>query len=846
MATRNSLCTRLFGSPRGRLVAVVVSFIVGVSTSFDFAFAQSSNAADDVAQAAAYQIALPVLFDGWQLPRVQTVSTPDRVLELSPADLAKSLKDQVSDETLMALREFGVGMIAVSELEALGLGASLDPATLSVLITADPSTRASSEFTLSGSRSYDGLDVLQPSDFAVGATFGFLGGVQIDDESQGASARQDGFVSVSADGFANAWGREGVNLDFGFSTTADLGDDSTIDDIARDRVTLFHDDIDREIRYSAGDISPNLPRLAGFPDFVGASIERRVGAFQPGRAVRATGDRSLFLERRATIEVVVNGVAIRRFVAGPGPVDISDIPFTETTNDVEIIVEDDLGRRTVDSFSFGSDQQLVAPGLVEFTVAAGVAREAVDEADRVSDIDVQVEGGAIGALRYGLTSQVTGQTFAAGGEQFVGGGAGAVVGTGIGIFRVDAASSVSNGDVGYAVDGSFFTDFTGPFGFLDRFSVSGEYDSMDYAQLGDLDATGLEEWRARSTVSIGVTDASSVTTGGSFRRQQDADREVDEEYEVSFGFAQRLGRLSFNALGSHVWDSDDDDEIRGFFGLSYSLGPRTAARSRYDTTSNRAVGEVARTSRDLVGDYGYRVRLEHDDDELNLLGNAEAIGNRYEAGIEAERVQDLEGEDSAIELTARFQTGFAYADGRFAVGRDPGRGFFIVDKHETLSDAKVLVRESRSLGGVVAHSDWLGPAVAPVTSSHRVEDVILSFEGVPVGYNLGEGEYLAQTGARSGFAIEVGSDANYTVIGILHFEGEPLPLKSGVAVRSNDTASTEQHVIFTNRSGRFALTGVAPGEFLLRLDGDRYFAEIAVAASDQPFVDVGTVELSRQ
>src|SRR5690606_17156677 len=124
-------------------------------------------------------------------------------------------------------------------------------------------------------------------------------------------------------GFANWGGATGLNLLFGGN--AGLNDGG----FERDRLVLFKDDARRVLRLSAGDLLPAQARMAGAPDLLGVSIERNHQALQPLRNVRATGRRSLTLERQSRVEVYVNGALVQSFLAEPGPINIRDIPLAQ-------------------------------------------------------------------------------------------------------------------------------------------------------------------------------------------------------------------------------------------------------------------------------------------------------------------------------------------------------------------------------------------------------------------------------------------------------------------------------------------------------------------------------------
>ncbi|MFN4101650.1 MAG: carboxypeptidase-like regulatory domain-containing protein, partial [Pararhodobacter sp.] len=102
------------------------------------------------------------------------------------------------------------------------------------------------------------------------------------------------------------------------------------------------------------------------------------------------------------------------------------------------------------------------------------------------------------------------------------------------------------------------------------------------------------------------------------------------------------------------------------------------------------------------------------------------------------------------------------------------------------------------------------------------------------------GELRVFPGAASGYTFTIGSDASYTVVGTLELSGRDLYLLSGTMT---SLQSGEAKDFFTNRTGRFVVERVAPGDYILRVNGFEEVAQITVDESENTYVDFGKLEL---
>ena len=90
---------------------------------------------------------------------------------------------------------------------------------------------------------------------------------------------------------------------------------------------------------------------------------------------------------------------------------------------------------------------------------------------------------------------------------------------------------------------------------------------------------------------------------------------------------------------------------------------------------------------------------------------------------------------------------------------------------------------------------------------------------LPLGYDLGSGLFQLQPRLHSGYALTVGSAYNVTASGVMLDErGQPVSLRTARATSLDDADAPEAEVI-TNRTGRFAVSGLSAGRWRITLVG---------------------------
>jgi outer membrane usher protein FimD/PapC len=293
--------------------------------------------------------------------------------------------------------------------------------------------------------------------------------------------------------------------------------------------------------------------------------------------------------------------------------------------------------------------------------------------------------------------------------------------------------------------------------------------------------------------------------------------------------------------------SDGGTAERFFLSLGRSLGKRQNSRSSYDSRTGAAQLELSRSRDITLSDIGYRASLGRDRSSFVGSGELTYNANRAFLSLRHDLTYDRSGRDMQQRSSYSAAMQFALADGRFAFGRPVGHNFLLAYPHRSLK-SDVLVTQGIEDEKVIARSGRLGPALAPGGAPHSPRKVTLRAEELPEGYDPGKSYYELFPGAANGYLAQVGSDANRTVQGnLLNGDGTPLALAVG-SLEWLDKANRSKTQIFTNRSGRFVATGLAPGRYVIRIGEDDLQAYIVVPDENKGVIEVGnlTVKAGRK
>ena len=609
---------------------------------------------------------------------------------------------------------------------------------------------------------------------------------------------------VDIDGAMTLFGNPRLVLEGGASR---YFDDSFNSGWRRSEIRLIHDDMQRALRYSVGDIYYRATEFQRSPPLLGLSIERAFSEIQPQRNITPTGTRSFTLSQLSTVEIYVNGLFQNTLRLEPGRYDLSDFAVNAGVNEVSLLITDPSGQQRRIEFSLFSDPSLLTRGLSEFSFNAGYQRGVADVAGGIGyDYDAPALSGF---YRYGVTDYLTlGASIQGTALQQIAGGE-VSLSTPLGILAGNLSASELEG-VGRGAAASLRWSYDFLIGGgrpheLDLVAVA--RDDL-YTYFGQ-ELPGLQsksELRAR--YSAAGPFASYISVSARYAEPFDEIEPVDKVY--SFNVTRRFGPVNFSLrLEQEVAEIS---EARAILRFSVPIGERQLGSAQWDTFDQSGELTLGRLQRDVVGDFSGGLALRSSAGSYRADLGAFYTGNRFQVGLDHTYTQfDGAGEEPDQLSTMRLGSSLAYADGAVALGRPIQDSFIMVRRHKSLDGSRILVDERQD--GHAAVADRFGPAVVPAVGSYVTRRVRWEAESAPFGYDMGDIEANAFPLYRSGMTYMVGSEASITVIGqVQDTRGQPIAMTVG-KISAIDGRELPTVTTFTNKIGRFVAQGLAPGDY---------------------------------
>jgi outer membrane usher protein len=785
------------------------------------------------------EILLPVLIDERYLGDVGVQITGD-MASINAARLVELLSPELTEPTIAGLRERAVGgRLTTQQASGENIIVRFNPQLQQIEVTIPVAARQVRTLSMSND-----LAEIRTGREERPAGFSLYASTRFSPEYRW-NGQNSGFDRLN--GQLDLGGRIGGYGGIAFLSRHSYSFSSGQPAFTREETSLIYDDVERLIRVTAGDLVPRGTGFQSVPLLAGVSVER-LFSLQPERLFRPIGNSSFQLDEPATVQVRINGVVQRELVLQAGRYNLRDLPLTQGSNLVDIVIRDNTGREVILSDRNFFDFDLLAPGITEFSASLGVRTRFGTRAPVYSDEPV-----FSGFARRGLSETLTAGLDAQADQSGVNGGVQLLWASPVGVFRLQAAGSTRDSygsgaaaELGYRLIGTLGSSGA------TRFSLDlrAEHRTANFSTVADLvnvvgpvdvnqpTATLLnfsgQIFRGRFTGS-----ASASYNFGRAGRPNNSAAIVGVNYQLS-------QQWTVGVFARHIDDGVRSDQ-GGFLQLIWRPSQAFDARGRYDSIDRETQISARRSASRTVGSLSFGGDLRYNDRDREAAASADAFytSNRFEAAL-SHRVSTTDGFSDIVDQRTRLTIGtsIAFANGALAIGRPIRDSFAIVTRHATLGSRTVRIDETDR--GYTASTDLLGPALATELSGYSSRSIYYSVNDLPPGYDLGSGQFVLRPPLNAGYRLTVGTDASYSLIGQVRraVSGDGLAYVGG-ALYSLDDPQREPIAAFTNRNGRLVATGLRPGRYRLELGTEpRLVREITISAGSEQLVDIGIIEVA--
>jgi len=451
----------------------------------------------------------------------------------------------------------------------------------------------------------------------------------------------------------------------------------------------------------------------------------------------------------STVDVYVNNVKTYSKSVPSGPFTINRLPVVSGNGVARVVVRDATGRETVSETPFFSAPELLAEGMLDYSVEAGFVRLNYGSKDSYYDTSPV----AMASMRYGLTDKLTVTGHVEGGLGVANGGAGFVYRTGLfGALSFGASASTYDGDLGGQLYGAFHGEFEDvhlnvrsqrTFGdFTDLAAVAVDFDDvgLSSAILGN-----IQPARAINFASVG---APVPITGGRLNLSYLQNEEVsgDTQDIATASYTQRVAE-NISIYSTAFRDFSDEDNLGAYIGLSMSLGNRQSVSTSLSTDKDgsNVSANYVKTAARKPGSVGWRLRASEGEQRV-AQADVEYHGSKAL----------LRG---SIAHNNDTPSGSVFLDGGIAMTKE---GVFLsrrIDGPFAVVDTGAPGVEVQHENQVIGHSDDNGMILVPNLHPFQRNKITMDVNALPLNAHISDTSVVAVPEARSGTVVKFNVDA---------------------------------------------------------------------------------------
>ncbi|MEK6579598.1 MAG: fimbria/pilus outer membrane usher protein, partial [Bdellovibrionota bacterium] len=581
----------------------------------------------------------------------------------------------------------------------------------------------------------------------------------------------------------------------------------------RGDIRLVKDYPTTAVRQSAGDLSYAVRGYQVQVPMGGFQISRDF-RLQPTRLTLPSGEHQFFLKTAAKVEVFVNDLLIRTLELPSGRHDIRDFPISTGTNDVRLEITDDVGRKETIQMSFHITSELLSPGTSDYNYSVGIP------ASQTSGSKTYTPTNPIGSMyhRIGVSNSLTeGVNLQLSKSQFVG-GVETIFANRLGAFKFDPAiSQVKGAGLGGAIRNRFFyTDDEGTDRTQRSLGLGVEIKTENFSRFSNLVAQtqNLTAVDVSASYNQGLSRYSNGGLSVSFQFNRKFDPSTTNGFRISGQVGRRFDSgLSGNVTFSQTKGSSGITEsgISLFLGLSFPKDHQFITGS-YDTRSDSTQLGWNYSPENPVGGTSAQVKIDKQRSQNGYSGQVQHQFNRAKLGLlqnsttRADTTTQSGGGSVTRNVTSnltslQLATAFVYAKGHFVLSRTVNDSFVIVTPTRGVKGQTIEInpRPNKSNLGT---SDFFGSAVYPEMSSYLNFPLTIGTDKLKPGTMIERDTFLLYPTYKSGFSIEVGTDATVNIaMNLLNPDSTPVSMMGGRVI-SLSNSSFEPIEVFTNKKGK--------------------------------------------
>lgn len=489
----------------------------------------------------------------------------------------------------------------------------------------------------------------------------------------------------------------------------------------------------------------------------------------------------------STADIYINNVKTFSQDVNTGPYLLSNLPAITGSGTARVILRDSSGHTTESVLPFYVSANLLAPGMFDYSVEAGLPRLSYGTTgDNYLGTLL-----ASGSARYGAFDWLTIMGHAEGGAGLMNGSLGAVIRTGsFGVATVAGAASHAGTGTGFQSYAAFETKFFGisinassqmTFGtYNDLASVTARLekvvsaDPYDIGGLLDMSTsvqkaannralfTSAQPPKMLNRISFGVPlPLYSANLSAGFTQTRDAADVRSDIANVTLSFP--VGRASFFAT---AFTTVSGEKNRGFLaGMSMPLGDVTTSLSVSGGTDGLSINaDAVKPLEQKAGSWGWRVR------DSEGVGAQRSAAVSYRSSFARTEAGVSQGANGVV-ATAEIEGAVATMGGGVFFANRIDDAFAVVETG--VPDVEVF-HENRPAG----MTNSSGRALIPGLRSYQRNKIAIETSKLPVDADISTTEGYVTPADRSGVRLNfaVRTDVKPAIVAFKGADGQPLPV----------------------------------------------------------------------
>ena len=612
----------------------------------------------------------------------------------------------------------------------------------------------------------------------------------------------------------------------------------------RGNVVLTHDFIEKNIRFSLGDINMMGVGFQNSIPLVGASIHKNY-RLSTDSIVGPISRHEIFLNVPSKVEVYVNGMLIKVLQLRSGPHLLEEFPLIDGSNNVQLKIYSPTGEeRTVD-LNYFYNAHLLQPGQIEYYVTLGWPT--FHGKDRQAGFN-RYGGDRVfsGFINFGLSNTTSVAAYLQTSFKDIFLGSEYIWSNNLfyTVFDIGMSSSAINtsdltGRAAFAISGAQKKLIT--------WRLFTEYVSKRFSFLGQKDANNSKRWVGAGSCSLHLTKRvilGFTSEYVNYRIGSDTYYgQVDlSTYINSYINLKSIGRYEQQNSGNKEWS----------IAFSADVSPRIkdiAFKTNFNSKQKMLIAEAVYSTslsrnRSFAASLGYTKAPRSN----SATGSVAYEGTRcnLNASHYLAKLSSVEN-DSTVNITnVNGGASIVFANNTVTLSRPIRDSFVIISPNKYLKRTNLLVNPTFD-GDYTAKATYLLPAALPVRSYNSSIFQISTEEDV-IGQSFASESFLVNSRYKTGSLISIGEPKSYIFEGLLKQNNGKAIENIGGLLISVDKQEKNIYPFFTDYKGKMQIIGVVAGEYEIALTDKMFISKrikIKTQENDVNFIDIGEIILNR-